>query len=994
MLSPQMQVITQKVMDGTITREDWAELKTFQRSLPSSLSEFNVTLESGDFDANDPVFRTAQLLEQNGAREWSDEDFDTLNRVFDQQVEAFEVSMYQGKKVPNRPDLDTLELMNKLDEADDFGRWKGDPRDIRPGESFHEEDQRTYGEKVDKMGSYERAVFNNPWLRYVPGSAIAGFGQDLFETATMPAEKRRSWTGEGARGFWDYVLLAAEAPIPVGTAWKGGTAVARAAPGVIKTTFTGKIPGTQWVDDAIKGGPGWAWRVATKERSLPNVGKMFKGVKKPSKPSKPSGDYDPATGAYTPRPDAAAKPHFDPATGTVESSVGLNNPAGKSGFVGYGAKPKPQPSTGGPRRFGEPAGRPGFGPEPTGPGMTPPPGPLGAGGPVGGPGRTGVGPFGYGPAPAPKTMARPAGEAAEETAEAAAKGSTKGSKAADEVVEETAKKKGGFPWKTTLGVGTAALAVPPLYRAITDPTSGMGKADKEDGDPNADTEDETNNKINAKLNKDDEPVTLGEPVPPKTPAELGAQNFMDDLELVRSQNMEPAALGGHANEEKRLMDMHQMSYAREVRKRANQIRRDRRAAEDLKSYGAMLRGAPTSPIEVQEAVKTLKNVAPVDPASGQKEEPAFISEDERRVLSALGGSGEVVVPAQNEDEEDMRTYQLSENESEIIKSHLPFMRDWAADPQNQNNPFLQSLPENVRGDATQWDPRMQKHFVQSYHRNQSRLGDERRAAERKEMAAFNDKQAEARKSIQDLKDFKSRFGGGDLLRNKNFFEDSEQARLSGIQEALDTDRINELIRKASIDGQNQAWEKIKEIDDITPDRLAYLNKERADRGRGPMTPPKRWSEEQIAAYESSPWRARTKDLPPRPTPSELTEAWRERIAQTLDKPVREGGAGAGGFLKHLTDRDALMARQRELEERADQLNIHGPKRDISDFEYARRTGVIDPNRLGRGEADTAAGRVYYDMDTGTVEYVPSTNQWYAVNYQGERTPLTLARPAA
>ena len=62
MLSPQMQVITQKVMDGTITREDWAELKTFQRSLPSSLSEFNVTLESGDFDANDPVFRTAQLL--------------------------------------------------------------------------------------------------------------------------------------------------------------------------------------------------------------------------------------------------------------------------------------------------------------------------------------------------------------------------------------------------------------------------------------------------------------------------------------------------------------------------------------------------------------------------------------------------------------------------------------------------------------------------------------------------------------------------------------------------------------------------------------------------------------------------------------------------------------------------------------------------------------------------------------------------------------------
>ena len=188
--------------------------------------------------------------------------------------------MYQGKKVPNRTDLDTLKLMNKLDEADDFGRWKGDPRDIRPGESFHEEDQRTYGEKVDKMGSYERAVFNNPWLRYVPGSAIAGFGQDLFETATMPAEKRRSWTGEGARGFWDYVLLAAEAPIPVGTAWKGGTAVARAAPGVIKTTFTGKIPGTQWVDDAIKGGPGWSWRVATKERSLPNVGKMFKGGKK------------------------------------------------------------------------------------------------------------------------------------------------------------------------------------------------------------------------------------------------------------------------------------------------------------------------------------------------------------------------------------------------------------------------------------------------------------------------------------------------------------------------------------------------------------------------------------------------------------------------------------------------------------------------------------------------------------------------------------------
>ena len=209
--------------------------------------------------------------------------------------------------------------------------------------------------------------------------------------------------------------------------------------------------------------------------------------------------------------------------------MGLNNPAGKSGFVGYGAKPKPQPSTGGPRRFGEPAGRPGFGPEPAGPGMTPPPGPLGAGGPVGGPGRTGVGPFGYGPAPAPKTMARPAGEAAEETAEAAAKGSTKGSKAADEVVEETAKKKGGFHWKTTLGVGTAALAVPPLYRAITDPTSGMGKAYKEDGDPNADTEDETNNNINATLNKDDEPVTLGEPVPPKTPAELGAQNFMDDL---------------------------------------------------------------------------------------------------------------------------------------------------------------------------------------------------------------------------------------------------------------------------------------------------------------------------------------------------------------------------------------------------------------------------------------------------------------------------------
>ena len=632
--------------------------------------------------------------------------------------------------------------------------------------------------------------------------------------------------------------------------------------------------------------------------------------------------------------------------------------------------------------------------------MTPPPGPLGAGGPVGGPGRTGVGPFGYGPAPAPKTMARPAGEAAEETAEAAAKGS----KTLDEpfeVVEETAKKKGGFPWKTTLGVGTAALAVPPLYRAMTDPTSGMGKADKKAGDPNANTEDETNNGSTETSTKGDETVTPGEPVPPKTPAELGAQNFMDDLELVRSQNMEPAALGGHANEEKRLMDMHQMSYAREVRKRANQIRRDRRAAEDLKSYGAMLRGAPTSPIEVQEAVKTLKNVAPVDPASGQKEEPAFISEDERRVLSALGGSGEVVVPAQNEDEEDMRTYQLSENESEIIKSHLPFMRDWAADPQNQNNPFLQSLPENVRGDATQWDPRMQKHFVQSYHRNQSRLGDERRAAERKEMAAFNDKQAEARKSIQDLKDFKSRFGGGDLLRNKNFFEDSEQARLSGIQEALDTDRINELIRKATpVDGQNQAWERVKEIvprdpeDDITPDRLAFLNKWRADRGQGPMTPPKRWDEEQIAAYESSPWRARTKDLPARPTPSELTEAWRERIAQTLDKPVREGGAGAGGFLKHLTDRDALMARQRELEERADQLNIHGPKRDISDFEYARRTGVIDPNRLGQGEADTAAGRVYYDMDTGTVEYVPSTNQWYAVDYQGDITPLTLARPAA